>query len=135
MCIERIKATRCHKHKKIELKKLLIRQDKNPQPSCLILMEVSISFSLYFSGISITKIQGAAPERKYFPSKPDTDQTLLPMPGALNPQIAMPQQQQQQQQSPMTNGGGFGYSAMAGLPSGLNGPNVIVVDTSTLKTR
>ena len=57
------------------------------------------------------------------------------MPGALNPQIAMPPQQQQQQQSPMTNGGGFGYSAMAGLPSGLNGPNVIVVDTSTLKTR
>jgi hypothetical protein len=35
----------------------------------------------------------------------------------------------------MTSSNGLGYSAMAGLPAGLNGPNVIVVDASTLKTR
>ena len=75
-------------------------------------------------GISITKIQGAAPQRKYFPSKPDTDQTVLPLPGTLN-------------QSPPQKviDSGFGYSAVAGMPMGMNGPNVIVVETSTLKTR
>ena len=29
----------------------------------------------------------------------------------------------------------IGYSAIEGMPAGLNGPNVIVVDTSSLKTR
>ncbi len=29
----------------------------------------------------------------------------------------------------------LGYSTMSGLPAGLSGPNVIVVDTSSLKTR
>lgn len=29
----------------------------------------------------------------------------------------------------------LGYSAMTGMPAGLTGPNVIVVDTSSLKTR
>ena len=29
----------------------------------------------------------------------------------------------------------LGYSAISGLPAGLSGPNVIVVDTSSLKTR
>merc|ERR550517_357327 len=29
----------------------------------------------------------------------------------------------------------IGYSAVEGMPPGLNGPNVIVVDTSSLKTR
>merc|ERR1712156_715236 len=29
----------------------------------------------------------------------------------------------------------IGYSAIEGMPPGLNGPNVIVVDTSSLKTR
>merc|ERR1712223_2133513 len=32
-------------------------------------------------------------------------------------------------------GGLMDYSAIEGLPPGLNGPNVIVVDTSSLKTR
>ncbi len=75
-------------------------------------------------GISITKIQGAAPQRKYFPSKPDTDQTVLPLPGTLN--HSPPQK---------VIDSGFGYSAVAGMPMGMNGPNVIVVETSTLKTR
>merc|ERR1712223_617455 len=35
------------------------------------------------SGISITKVEGQAPERKYFPSKPSElhDQNILPLPG------------------------------------------------------
>ena len=43
------------------------------------------------SGISITKIEGQAPERKYFPSKPSEnhDQSILPLPGQHEAQKSM----------------------------------------------
>jgi hypothetical protein len=92
-------------------------------------LNCSYKFNLLIAGISITKIQGAPPERKYFPAKPNSDQTILPLPGTLNTPpapVVMPQ--------PSINSS-VGYSAVSGLPAGLNGPNVIVVDTSSLKTR
>lgn len=77
-------------------------------------------------GITITRLNGPAPERKYFPASASEygasrDQSVLPLPGTLA---------QQEQSS-----AGVGYSTMEGMPSSLNGPNVIVVDTSSLKTR
>jgi len=80
-------------------------------------------------GISITRMSGPTPERKYFPASvdeygSDRDQSVLPLPGTVSSQ---PQTQ--------TGPGGMDYSAMEGLPPGLNGPNVIVVDTSSLKTK
>ena len=72
-------------------------------------------------GISITRLSGAAPDRKYFPASTEEyagrDQSVLPLPGTVN-------------HSPNVD-----YSAMEGMPSGLSGPNVIVVDTANLKTR
>ena len=80
-------------------------------------------------GISITRMSGPTPERKYFPASADEygsdrDQSVLPLPGTIS-------SQPQTQSGP----GGMDYSAMEGLPPGLNGPNVIVVDTSSLKTK
>ena len=80
-------------------------------------------------GISITRMSGPTPERKYFPASADEygsdrDQSVLPLPGTVSSQ---PQ--------PTSASGGMDYSAMEGLPPGLNGPNVIVVDTSSLKTK
>lgn len=76
-------------------------------------------------GISITRINGPTPDRKYFPASASEysgrDQSVLPMPGTLEPQT--------------NNSTGVDYSAMDGMPAGLSGPNVIVVDTSSLKTR
>ncbi len=94
-------------------------------------------------GISITRIQGEnAGGRKYFPSAPSEysgrDQSVLPLPGTLNPPPP-PQPQQQQQHQMMSNTPGVmnnvDYKTMEGMPAGLNGPNVIVVDTSSLKTK
>ena len=105
-------------------------------------------------GISITRIQGEAPERKYFPVAPSDysgrDQSVLPLPGSLEPEPPIPavvverQQQQSPQQphlmasnssTPLGVTGNVDYKAMEGMPAGLNGPNVIVVDTSSLKTK
>ena len=72
-------------------------------------------------GISITRLSGAAPDRKYFPASTEEysgrDQSVLPLPGTVN------------------NSPNVDYSAMEGMPAGLSGPNVIVVDTNSLKTR
>ena len=72
-------------------------------------------------GISITRLSGAAPDRKYFPATTEEysnrDQSVLPLPGTVS-------------KSPNVD-----YAAMEGMPSGLSGPNVIVVDTANLKTR
>lgn len=54
---------------------------------------------------------------------------MLNLPGTLN----NPQAQNFPQ--PDHASSALGYSAMSGLPAGLSGPNVIVVDTSSLKTR
>ena len=88
------------------------------------------------AGISITRISGAIPDRKYFPASVDQygetrDQTVLPLPGALEPPPPTPPTQN----VPKNSGHGIDYSAIEGMPPGLNGPNVIVVDTSSLKTR
>ena len=73
-------------------------------------------------GISITRLSGPSPGRKYFPASPDSyghrDQSVLPLPGTLGAEKPKPE-----------------YEGMEGFPSGLNGSNVIVVDTSSLKTR
>ena len=73
-------------------------------------------------------MSGPTPERKYFPASVDEygnrDQSVLPLPGTVSSQ---PQTQ--------PSSGGMDYSAIEGLPPGLNGPNVIVVDTSSLKTK
>ena len=73
------------------------------------------------AGISITRLSGSAPDRKYFPASTEEysgrDQSVLPLPGTLN------------------NSPNVDYSAMEGMPAGLSGPNVIVVDTNSLKTR
>jgi len=72
-------------------------------------------------GISITRLAGATPDRKYFPAATEEysqrDQSVLPLPGTVS-------------KSPNVD-----YAAMEGMPSGLSGPNVIVVDTANLKTR
>ena len=87
---------------------------------------------LFDSYSSITRMNGGqVPDRKYFPASAEAygnrDQSVLPLPGTLQPQNTQP---------PMQNSAGLmEYSAMEGLPPGLNGPNVIVVDTSSLKTK
>ena len=90
-------------------------------------------------GISITRMAGPTPDRKYFPASTseygsNRDQSVLPLPGTLQP---APASSQHGQPGAMQNpaGGLMDYSAIEGLPPGLNGPNVIVVDTSSLKTR
>ncbi|CAB4056278.1 unnamed protein product [Lepeophtheirus salmonis] len=68
-------------------------------------------------GISITRIEGPSA------AAPSASSMMVPppmFPGGL---------------IPTPNGTPVGYSAMAGMPPSLNGPNVIVVDTSTLTTR
>ena len=88
--------------------------------------------TLYDFLSSITRMNGGqVPDRKYFPASAEAygnrDQSVLPLPGTLQPQNTQP---------PMQNSAGLmEYSAMEGLPPGLNGPNVIVVDTSSLKTK
>eukprot|EP00095_Tigriopus_kingsejongensis_P010157 maker-scaffold575_size133042-snap-gene-0.40 protein:Tk10157 transcript:maker-scaffold575_size133042-snap-gene-0.40-mRNA-1 annotation:"Uncharacterized protein C4orf8" len=66
------------------------------------------------NGISITKIEGDIPDRKYFPSKPDLAVTSFP---------------------PRSNNFPSRPPASQDLaPEYINNPNVIVVDTSSLKT-
>ena len=90
---------------------------------------------------------GPSPDRKYFPASTteyggNRDQTVLPLPGSLQPVPVVSQGQPGAMQNPAggpvaagAGGGLMDYSAIEGLPPGLNGPNVIVVDTSSLKTR
>ena len=89
------------------------------------------------SGISITKIDGQAPERKYFPSKPsEQDQNVLPLPGQhdsqrsnnLNNSRINSANISQTSTYPVDN---FGQYNIPGIgPTNPN--NVIVVDTSSL---
>ena len=89
-------------------------------------------------GISITKIEGQAPERKYFPSKADQ-----PNPAAAAASLHHRQQQQMpvyappQPQQMMTNSGFVpGFPMMAPHPAApAASSNVIVVDTNSLKTK
>ena len=85
------------------------------------------------TGISITKIEGPVPERKFYPSKPEAAPApqTMPMPG--QPMMMMPG-------SGFSPGAGFpgvpgGYPRIPGTGAGGAGSNVIVVDTSSLKTR
>ena len=97
------------------------------------------------TGISITRIQGATPDRKYFPaneaaySAGGRDQSLLPLPGTVQPKPqphpVAPGVSNSGSKMVSDNPPPIGYSAIEGMPPGLNGPNVIVVDTSSLKTR
>ena len=93
------------------------------------------------SGISITKVEGQAPERKYFPSKPSEthDQSVLPLPG-----------QHESQRSTFSSLSNSRTNGSAQLPpqppysvnsvgqynvpgiGPTNPSNVIVVDTSSL---
>ena len=84
------------------------------------------------SGVSITKISGPVPERKYFPSKPNSvDQTTLPLPGQHPLQSQFWNGQLPERQQGITS---QDYLKMAGLdPNQAN--NVIVVDTSSLSTK
>ena len=83
-------------------------------------------------------MSGPTPDRKYFPAAAAEygarDQSVLPLPGTVQP----PKPALSQNGSRMVAAGAqpvVDYSAMEGMPAGLNGPNVIVVDTSSLKTR
>ena len=105
------------------------------------------------TGISITRIQGAngGPDRKYFPANAadyaagGRDQSVLALPGTVPVITAPPLHQHHQPPQPSVSitsradtaaaAPSIGYSAIEGMPAGLNGPNVIVVDTSSLKTR
>ena len=102
------------------------------------------------TGISITRIQGTngGSDRKYFPANAaeyaagGRDQSVLALPGTVPVTTAPPPNQYQhhppQPSVSITNtetAPSIGYSAIEGMPAGLNGPNVIVVDTSSLKTR
>ena len=92
------------------------------------------------SGISITKVEGQAPERRYFPSKPSEthDQSILPLPGQHESQRGMFANvsnsrgniSNQMPQSPysVNNVGQFNIPGIG--PTNPN--NVIVVDTSSL---
>uniref|UniRef100_A0A0K2UTT1 FAM193 C-terminal domain-containing protein n=1 Tax=Lepeophtheirus salmonis TaxID=72036 RepID=A0A0K2UTT1_LEPSM len=87
-------------------------------------------------GISITRIEGPVPERKYYPSKQDKPQEQVVAAAAPSASSMMvPPPMFPGGLIPTPNGTPVGYSAMAGMPPSLNGPNVIVVDTSTLTTR
>ena len=95
------------------------------------------------TGISITRIHGAAPDRKYFPSNAaeysagGRDQSVLPLPGSIQPPTPALSSSgtASSKMIPENSQAPIGYSALEGMPAGLNGPNVIVVDTSSLKTR
>ena len=93
------------------------------------------------TGISITRIHGAAPDRKYFPSNAaeysagGRDQSVLPLPGSLQPPTLPSSATASSKMIPENSQAPIGYTALEGMPAGLNGPNVIVVDTSSLKTR
>ena len=92
------------------------------------------------SGISITKIDGQAPERKYFPSKPseNNDQNILPLPGQHESQRSMLNNLNnsringanllQPSTYPVDNLGQYNIPGIG--PTNPN--NVIVVDTSSL---
>ena len=95
------------------------------------------------TGISITRIHGATPDRKYFPSNAaeysagGRDQSVLPLPGSIQPPTPALSSSgtASSKMIPENSQAPIGYSALEGMPAGLNGPNVIVVDTSSLKTR
>merc|ERR1719322_1645348 len=92
------------------------------------------------SGISITKVEGQAPERKYFPSKPSEnhDQNILPLPGqhesqrGVNSNLANSRTNNINQLPPspysVNSVGQFNIPGIG--PTNPN--NVIVVDTSSL---
>ena len=92
------------------------------------------------SGISITKVEGQAPERKYFPSKPSEnhDQNILPLPGqhesqrGVNSNLANSRTNNinQLSQSPYSVNSVGQYNIPGIGPTNPN--NVIVVDTSSL---
>ena len=92
------------------------------------------------SGISITKIEGQAPERKYFPSKSSEhyDQSILPLPGQhyaqrgmFNNISACKSSDSNSSKRTMYSVDNLGHYNIPGIgPTNPN--NVIVVDTSSL---
>jgi hypothetical protein len=81
-------------------------------------------------GISITKIDGASGERKFFPSRPEH---IAPEDEEQQQVFQLPPPQSNLYPSYVTASAN-GMSSVAGFPSGINNSNVIVVDTSSLKT-
>merc|ERR1712008_16299 len=86
-------------------------------------------------------------DRKDFPANAaeyaagGRDQSVLALPGSVPVPAAPPPHQPPQPSVSITSrmdtaaAPSIGYSAIEGMPAGLNGPNVIVVDPSSLKTR
>jgi hypothetical protein len=92
-------------------------------------------------GISITKIEGPVPERKYFPSLPEPTSTQpLDIPKAsgtfgITQRMAVVKPGAGVNLVSAFSGGGVAPASHPTLPNGGSGANVIVVDTNSLKTR